>query len=54
MDGHLTREEFDRAMHLAMNACKEISELQKDALRRRYVINKDSVDEEPAPPGVSE
>ncbi len=36
MDGHLTADEFDRAMDLSINAAKQIYELQRDALRRRY------------------
>jgi exosome complex component RRP41 len=36
MDGHLTAHEFDQAMDLSINATKEIYELQRDALRRRY------------------
>lgn len=36
MDGNLTIEEYEQAMDLAMNACNEIYEIQKDALRRRY------------------
>ncbi len=39
MDGNLTIEEFDRALKLAMSACKDIYELQKDALRRRYAVD---------------
>ena len=36
MDGHLTADEFDKAMNLSINATKQIYELQRDALRRRY------------------
>src|SRR3989454_1556198 len=36
MDGHLTADEFDKAMDLSINATKQIYELQRDALRRRY------------------
>src|SRR3989441_5896764 len=36
MDGHLTEDEFDRAMKLSMGAAKRIYEMQKEALRRRY------------------
>ena len=36
MDGHLTADEFDRAMDLSINAAKQIYEMQRDALRRRY------------------
>ena len=36
MDGHLTADEFDRAMGLSIGAAKKIYEIQRDALRRRY------------------
>ncbi len=36
MDGDLTAEELDEAMDLAIGACKEIYEIQRDALKRRY------------------
>jgi exosome complex component RRP41 len=54
MDGHLTSEEFQRAMDLSMNAANRIYELQRDALRRRYSttfeeILKESPPEPPAP-----
>ncbi len=36
MDGHFTPEEFTKARDMAVDACYEIYELQKDALKRRY------------------
>ncbi len=36
MDGNLTSEEYEEAMGLAINACNEIYELQRDALKTRY------------------
>ncbi len=36
MDGHLTAAEFDEAMELSIGAAKQIYELQRDALRRRF------------------
>jgi len=36
MDGHLTADEFDKAMELSIGATKQIYEIQRDALRRRY------------------
>jgi exosome complex component RRP41 len=35
-DGHLTSEEFVKALDLAMNGCKKISEEQKKAILGRY------------------
>lgn len=36
MDGNMTRKEFDRAIELGVEGCKDIYKLQKDALKRRY------------------
>ena len=36
MDGHLTLEEFDKALKLAMNGCHTVSELQKKAIMQKY------------------
>ncbi|MEW5759438.1 MAG: exosome complex exonuclease Rrp41 [Candidatus Thermoplasmatota archaeon] len=38
MDGHLTRNEFDELLTMNIDACKKIYELQKEALRKRYVV----------------
>lgn len=36
MDGHLTKEEFDKGLKTAVDACHRIYEIQRDALKRRY------------------
>jgi exosome complex component RRP41 len=36
MDGHLTRDEFEKAFKLAVEGCKKIYELQREALKKRY------------------
>ncbi|MFO8110685.1 MAG: exosome complex exonuclease Rrp41 [Thermoplasmata archaeon] len=46
MDGDMTAEEFDQAMDLAIGACKEIYEIQRDALERRYSVTIDYDDYE--------
>ncbi len=33
MDGHLTQEEFDRALSMAIEGCKKLYEMQKEALK---------------------
>jgi len=38
MDGHMTMEEFDRALEYGKKACQMVYEVQKDALRRRYAV----------------
>ncbi|MGB9684317.1 MAG: exosome complex exonuclease Rrp41 [Candidatus Bathyarchaeales archaeon] len=41
MDGILTHEEFEKAVNLAIEGCKKIYELQKEALRAKYVSVKE-------------
>ena len=36
MDGDLSRDEFDKGIHMAVEACKKVYEIQRDALKRRY------------------
>ena len=36
MDGHMTVEEFDEALELALKGCREISKLQKEASLKKY------------------
>lgn len=40
MDGHLTREEFEYGFKLVTNACKQIYEKQKEALRQKYAVKR--------------
>ena len=55
MDGHLTADEFDRAMGLSIGAAKKIYEIQRDALRRRYEsVAEQARLEAPPPPPPSE
>lgn len=39
MDGNMTREEFDHAIGIAINACHDVYSIQKDALKRHYEIS---------------
>ena len=54
MDGHLTYDEFQKAMELSLGAADKIFELQRDALRRRYSVSLEEIlrerPPEPAPP----
>jgi len=34
MDGHMTQEEFDRALSMAMDGCRKVYEMQKETLRK--------------------
>ncbi len=36
MDGNLTLDEYKKVMELAMNACREIYQIQREALKKRY------------------
>jgi len=44
MDGMLTAEEFEEATNLALNGCKEIYKLQKEALKSKYVAIREAVE----------
>jgi exosome complex component RRP41 len=41
MDGNLTLEEFEKAVNLAIDGCKKIYAMQKEALRAKYVSVKE-------------
>ncbi len=45
MDGHMTVEEIDQAMDMIMKSVDYIYELQKEALRRRYVRYAEEIEE---------
>ncbi len=36
MDGHLTNDEFNKALDLAIKGCKDVSEIQKKAIMQKY------------------
>ncbi|MEF8848999.1 MAG: exosome complex exonuclease Rrp41 [Candidatus Thermoplasmatota archaeon] len=36
MDGHLTVEEFDEALELAIKGCHQVSKIQKEAIKNKY------------------
>jgi len=46
MDGSLTGEEFEKAFELALEGCKKVSKLQKDALKNKYASAKEDIPEE--------
>jgi exosome complex component RRP41 len=45
MDGQLTAEEFEKTFRLAVEGCKQVSTLQREALKRKYVTAKEEVEE---------
>ena len=46
MDGNLTREEFDRALNLAIEGCKKVYAMQKEALKKKYMTEKEGPEAE--------
>ena len=46
MDGTLTPEEFEQAVNLAIEGCKRIYKMQKEALKARYLAIKREVEEQ--------
>src|SRR3989337_3815773 len=46
MDGELVPEEFEDAFNMAVEGCKKIHAMQKDALRNKYMIAKEQEVEE--------
>ena len=46
MDGILTPEEFEKAVNMAMEGCKQIYVMQKEALKTKYMAIKEEVEEE--------
>jgi len=45
MDGKLTHEEFESAVNLAIEGCKKIYDVQKEALKAKYVGIKEEAEE---------
>lgn len=46
MDGMLTGEEFEQVFNLALEGCKQVNQLQKEALRKKYVAVKEEAEKE--------
>jgi len=46
MDGQMTIEEFEQAVNLALQGCKQLHALQREALKSKYVAVKEEVGEE--------
>jgi exosome complex component RRP41 len=41
MDGILTPEEFEKAVNMAIGGCRKIYDLQKEALKTKYMLIKE-------------
>jgi exosome complex component RRP41 len=46
MDGSLTEEEFKQALDLAINACRRIYDMQREALKQKYHVVRDETEKE--------
>jgi len=46
MDGMLTGEEFEQAVNLAIDGCKQVGQIQREALRAKYMVAKETEKEE--------
>ncbi len=44
MDGTFTKEEFKKALNLAIEGCEKIYDMQKEALRKEYIIVKEETE----------
>jgi len=42
MDGMLTGEEFEQVLNMGLEGCKQISQLQKETLKSKYVVAKEA------------
>jgi exosome complex component RRP41 len=45
MDGKLSPEEFEKALSMAVEGCRKIYEMQREALKRKYLLIKEAVEE---------
>ena len=45
MDGQLTSKDFEEVLNLALDGCKQLYTLQKEALKSKYVAVKEEVKE---------
>jgi exosome complex component RRP41 len=46
MDGILAPDEFEKAVNMAMDGCKQIYQMQKEALKTKYMVVKDVEEKE--------
>ena len=46
MDGSLTEDEFKQALDMSVNACRTIYEMQRDALRRKYHVEREEAEKD--------
>jgi exosome complex component RRP41 len=46
MDGSLTEEEFKQALDLAIDACRRIYDMQREALKQKYHVVRDETEKE--------
>jgi exosome complex component RRP41 len=49
MDGNLTTAEFEQGLSIAIEACKTIHTMQREALKKKFATVKDAVEEREEP-----
>jgi len=54
MDGSMTEDEFKQALDIAVDACRKIHEMQREALRQKYFIVKEGNEAEEEVPAAAE
>jgi exosome complex component RRP41 len=54
MDGSLTLDEFEKGLDVALKSCKQIHEMQKTALKGKYLSIKEEVEEKEGSEGAGE
>jgi exosome complex component RRP41 len=45
MDGHLTEDEFKKALDMSTDACRKIYEMQREALKQKYLVAREEIAE---------
>lgn len=45
MDGILTTDEFELGLDMALDACRKLHEMQRDALKKKYLVVKEAAEE---------
>ena len=54
MDGSFTLEEFAKSLDIAVESCRQIHEMQKTALKGKYLSIKEEVEEKEGSEGAGE
>jgi exosome complex component RRP41 len=47
MDGIFTQDEFEKALKISIDGCKKINAIQREAIKKKYVVDKESPEPKP-------